>query len=319
MRTDPLDVLIVGTGHGGAQTAIMLRQLKFGGSIGLLGEEHELPYEKPPLSKEYLSGEKSFERLLIRPGGFWTEKEIAVLLGRKVRAVDPAAHCVVLADSTRVQYEQLVWAAGGAPRQLRCAGSELSGVHTIRTLADVDRMPSELPAAKRVVVVGGGYIGLEAAAVLRKLGKTVVLLEALDRVLARVAGVPLSRFYEAEHRAHGVDVRLGVNVQCIEGSNAKAHGVRLADGEVIPAEIVVVGIGIVPVIEPLVQAGAIADNGVHVNEFCQTSLPDIYAIGDCASQINSFAGGARVRLESVQNAMEQAGCVARVLTGGFGS
>ena len=315
MPTDSLDVLIVGTGHGGAQTAIMLRQLQFSGSIGLLGEENELPYERPPLSKEYLSGEKSFERLLIRPSSFWTEKQIAVLLGRKVRAVDPAAHRVVLADGTRLQYERLVWAAGGTARRLSCAGSELVGVHTVRTRADVDRMLSELPAARRVVVVGGGYIGLEAAAALRKLGKSVVLLEALDRVLGRVAGVPVSHFYEAEHRAHGVDVRLGVDVRCIEGSNGKAIGVRLAAGELIAAEIVVVGIGIVPAIRPLVEAGAIADNGVNVDKFCQTNLPDVYAIGDCASQVNSFAGGARVRLESVQNAMDQARCVAHTLTG----
>lgn len=293
----------------------MLRQLKFGGSIGLIGEEQELPYERPPLSKEYLSREKSFERLLIRPGGFWTEKQIVVLLGRRVRAVDPIAHRVVLDDGTLVQYERLVWATGGTPRRLGCIGGDLAGVHTIRTRADVDRMQNELPAVERVAVVGGGYIGLEAAAVLRKLGKAVVLLERLDRVLARVAGLPLSRFYEAEHRSHGIDVRLSVDVDSIEGSKGKATGVRLPTGEVIPAELVVVGIGIVPAVEPLVQAGAVADNGVHVDQFCRTTLSDIYAIGDCASQISAFAGGTRVRIESVQNAIDHASCLAHTFAG----
>jgi len=315
METDSLDVLIVGTGHGGAQTAIALRQFKFSGSVGLLSEELDLPYERPPLSKEYLSGEKSFERLLFRKPEFWREKKVTLLLGRSVRAVDPKAHRVILGDGTQLAYERLVWATGGAPRRLSCAGSDLAGLHTIRTHADVDRLLAELPAVQQVLVVGGGYIGLEAAAVLRKLGKRVVLLEALDRVLARVAGAPLSRFYEAEHREHGVDIRLSVNVECIEGSRGKVTGVRLASGEVIPGGMVVVGIGIVPAVEPLIQAGAKADNGVNVDDFCRTSLPDIYAIGDCASQVNSFAGGARVRLESVQNATDQATCVARVLAG----
>ena len=308
-------MLIVGTGHGGAQTVIALRQFKFGGSIGLLGEEVDLPYERPPLSKEYLSGEKSFNRLLFRYPEFWTEKKIAVLLGRRVQTVDPTTHRVTLADDTEMHYKRLVWATGGAPRRLGCVGHDLTGVHTIRTHGDVDRLVAELPAVKQVVVVGGGYIGLEVAAVLRKLGKTVVLLEALDRVLARVAGAPLSRFYEAEHREHGVDLRLNVSVQCIEGLNGKATGVRLNTGEIIPAEMVVVGIGIVPAIEPLIRAGAKAGNGGHVDEFCRTSLPDVYAIGDCASQVNSFAGGTRVRLESVQNATDQATCVARLLAG----
>lgn len=315
MQSESLDVLIVGTGHGGAQTAITLRQMKFGGSIGLLSEDHVLPYERPALSKEYLAGERSFDRLLIRKPEFWTDNGIAMLLDRSVRALDPPAHQIILSDGSRMRYERLVWAAGGTPRRLLCAGNDLAGVHTIRSIADVDRLVAELPSVRRVVVVGGGYIGLEVAAVLHKLGKTVVLLEGLDRVLARVAGEPLSRFYEAEHRGHGVDVRLGVSVERIEGSKDKADGVRLTSGEIIPADLVVVGIGIVPAIEPLIRAGAATDNGVHVDEFCRSSLPDVYAIGDCASQISCFAGGRRVRLESVQNATEQAACVARALAG----
>jgi 3-phenylpropionate/trans-cinnamate dioxygenase ferredoxin reductase subunit len=166
-----------------------------------------------------------------------------------------------------------------------------------------------------VVVIGGGYIGLEAAAVLAKLGKHVVLLEALDRVLARVAGETLSRFYEAEHRAHGVDLRLGVTVDCIEGRDGVASGVRLAGGEIIPAGAVIVGIGIVPAVAPLLAAGAEGGNGVRVDPHCRTSLPDIYAVGDCALHDNPYGGGAPLRLESVQNANDQANTAARDIIG----
>lgn len=312
---ESFDVLIVGTGHGGAQSAITLRQLGFEGSIALIGEENELPYERPPLSKEYLSGEKPFDRLLIRPSQFWAERELQLHLGRRVEVVDPAAHRVALGGGTQISYRRLVWAAGGVPRHLTCAGSHLSGVHTVRTRADVDRILVEIPAARRIVVIGGGYIGLEAAAVLRKLGKEVMLLEALDRVLARVAGPPLSRFYESEHRAQGVDIRLRAVAESIEGSSGKVSAVRLAGGETIPADMVVVGIGIVPAVEPLTRAGAAGDNGVKVDELCRTTLPDVYAIGDCAAHMNAFGGGAWVRLESVQNAADQATCVARAIAG----
>jgi len=309
------DVLIVGAGHAGAQVAIALRQRKFEGSIALLGDEIEPPYERPPLSKEYLSGEKPFERILIRPPGFYAEREIALLLGRAVTAVDSAAHRATLQDGATISYGSLVWATGGQPRQLTCAGRELRGVHSVRTRSDVDRLLAELPGVSRVVVVGGGYIGLEAAAVLRKLGKDVILLEALDRVLARVAGESLSRFYEAEHRAQGVDVRLGVKVDCLEEAKGAVSGVRLEGGELLPCEMVIVGIGIAPAIEPLRAAGALVGNGVIVDRLCRTSLPDVFAVGDCAAHPNDFANGETIRLESVQNATDQANVVAKALTG----
>ena len=176
-------------------------------------------------------------------------------------------------------------------------------------------MIGELPGVERAIVIGGGYIGLEAAAVLSKLGKSVTVLEALDRVLARVAGEPLSRFYEDEHRRHGVEVRLGAAVAVIEGRDGRAVGVRLTDGPVLPAEMVIVGIGIVPSIAPMIDAGAEGDNGVIVDGFCRTSLPDIFAIGDCAAHANPFAEGRMIRLESVQNAVDQAGVVARSIAG----
>jgi 3-phenylpropionate/trans-cinnamate dioxygenase ferredoxin reductase subunit len=301
------DILIVGAGHGGAQAAIALRQQGFGGSIALLGAEPELPYERPPLSKDYLAGEKAFERILIRPAAFWAEREVAMLPGRTVTRVDAAARRVSCADGESFGYRRLIWAAGGHARRLSCPGGDRA--HSIRCRADVDRLLAELPDVERVAIVGGGYIGLEAAAVLVRLGKTVVIVEALDRVIARVAGERLSRFYEAEHRARGVEIRLGVRVESLEG------GVFLAGGETISADAIVVAIGIEPAAGPLLAAGAAGGNGVEVDEFCRTSLPDIHAIGDCAAHLNRFAGGARIRLESVQNAHDQAVVAARSILG----
>jgi 3-phenylpropionate/trans-cinnamate dioxygenase ferredoxin reductase subunit len=308
------DVVIVGAGHGGAQAAIALRQAKFDGSIAMIGAEPELPYERPPLSKEYLAGDKSFERILIRPAAFWQERSVDMLLGREVTDVDPDARSVTV-DGETIGYRHLIWATGGNPRRLTCAGHDLVGVHTVRTRADADRLMAELPNVAQAVVIGGGYIGLEAAAVLAKFGKKVVLLETLDRVLARVAGEPLSRFYEAEHRAHGVDIRLGATVDCILGEDGKVTGVRLADGEIVPAQLVIVGIGIVPAVQPLLHAGAGGGNGVGVDAQCRTSLAGVFAIGDCALHANGFAGGAEIRLESVQNANDQANVVAKTITG----
>ncbi|RDE04749.1 NAD(P)/FAD-dependent oxidoreductase [Sphingomonas aracearum] len=313
--SERFDVAIVGAGHAGAQAAVALRQARFAGSIALIGAEPDLPYERPPLSKEYLSGEKPFERILLRPAAFWQERDVALRLGERVVGVDAGAHEVTTEAGARIGYGQLVWATGGSPRRLVCSGHDLAGVHTVRTRADADRMVAELPQVTRAVVIGGGYVGLEAAAVLAKAGKQVTVLEAQDRVLARVAGAPLSRFYEAEHRAHGVDIRLGATVECIEERDGRASGVRLAGGEVLPADMVVVGIGIVPAVEPLLAAGAEGGNGVAVDAFCRTSLPDVFAIGDCALHENRFAAGAAIRLESVQNANDQAAVVARAITG----
>lgn len=311
---EQFDVLIVGAGHGGAQAAIALRQGKFDGSIAIIGDEPELPYERPPLSKEYLAGDKSFDRILIRQPAFWEERDVTMQPGRRVVAVDPAAHRVTTADGAAIGYGKLIWATGGQARRLSCQGHDLAGVHTVRTRADADRMIAELPEVTNAVVIGGGFIGLEAAAVLAKFGKHVTLLEALDRVMARVAGADLSHFYEAEHRAHGVDVRLGVAVTAIEG-DGKVTGVRLADGSVVPADLVVVGIGIIPAVEPLIAAGAEGGNGVGVDAQCRTSLPDVFAVGDCALHANRFADGAAVRLESVQNATDQATVVAKTILG----
>lgn len=285
------DILIVGGGHGGAQAAIALRQGGHEGSIALISAEPDLPYERPPLSKDYLAGEREFARLLIRPAAFWAEREIELLLGRAVIAVDADAHRVTLSDGTEIGYGSLIWAAGGTPRPL-------PGAWLIRSRADADRIRAALPAARRATVIGGGYVGLEAAAVLRTLGKEVTVIEAADRLLPRVAGVDLSHFFAAEHRAQGVEVRTGTSVAAID-----------------PGELVIAGIGIDPVVAPLRAAGAAGENGVDVDEFCRTSLADVYAVGDCAAHVNRFADGARVRIESVQNASDQAATAAKAILG----
>jgi 3-phenylpropionate/trans-cinnamate dioxygenase ferredoxin reductase component len=311
---DAFDVLIVGGGHAGAQAAIALRMAKFAGTIAIVGEEPDLPYERPPLSKEYFAGEKDYDRLLLRPARFWDEREITMRLGERVDAVDPAGHTVTTRGGATIGYDKLVWAAGGHARALPLLGGDLDGVQGVRTRADADTMIAAAATARQVVVIGGGYIGLEAAAVLRKAGKPVVLLEALDRVLARVAGEPLSRFFDAEHRAHGVDLRTGVAIAALEGEG-RVTAVRLADGSLIPADLVIVGIGIVPAVEALIAAGADGGNGVAVDAQQRTSLPDIYAVGDCALHANGFADGAAVRLESVQNANDQATVAAKHIAG----
>ncbi len=308
------DVVIVGAGQGGAYAAIQLRQLGFDGTIALVGREAEPPYERPPLSKEYMLGEKAWERLLIRPADFWAGKGIELLLSAEVVSLDPAAKAVTLKDGREIGYGSLVWATGGDPRRLSCPGADLPGVHGVRTRADADAILGELEGVERAVIVGGGYIGLEAAAVLRKLGKEVTLLEVLPRVLARVAGEELSAFYQAEHIAHGVDLRTETGIEAIEGED-RVSAVRLSDGSSIDCQLVIVGIGIIPAVGPLLAAGAAGGNGADVDEFCRTSLPDVYAIGDCAAHANRFAAGTVIRLESVQNANDQAACVARAITG----
>lgn len=308
------DVVIVGAGQGGAYAAIQLRQQGFEGSIALIGRESEPPYERPPLSKEYMLGDKEWERLLIRPATFWADRGIELLLSTEVTSVAAEAREVTLQDGRAIGFGELIWATGGDPRPLSCPGADLQGVHAVRTRADADAILAGLGSVERVAIVGGGYIGLEAAAVLRKLGKEVTLLEVLPRVLARVAGPQLSEFYEKEHRDHGVDLRTNTGVVEILGEGT-VSGVRLSDDSVVDCQMVIVGIGIIPAVGPLLSAGAAGGNGVDVDQYCRTILPHVWAIGDCAAHANGYADGAVIRLESVQNANDMAGCVAKAITG----
>ncbi len=311
------DVVIVGTGHGGAQAAIALRQHGFEGSILMIGRDDAPPYERPPLSKEYLAGDKGFERIMIRPEKFWAEKDIALRLGAAVTGIDPVRHTLTLSDGGQVTYKKLIWSGGGDPRRLPVPGAVLPGVFYVRDKSDADAMMQALAdGAKRAVVIGGGYIGLEAAAVLRKLGCEVVLVEMLPRLLARVAGEELSTFYAEEHRRQGVDVRLSTGVHAVLGEEAgRVTGVRLDNGEEVACDMVIVGIGVVPAVAPLIAAGAAGSNGVDVDFCCRTTLDDVYAIGDCAAHANDFADGAVIRLESVQNAHDMANTVAKAIMG----
>jgi 3-phenylpropionate/trans-cinnamate dioxygenase ferredoxin reductase component len=313
---DAVDVLIVGGGHAGAQAAIVLRNLKFAGTIAIATEEPELPYERPPLSKDYLAGAKTFDRLLLRPPAFWVERAVQISTGQRIVAIDTARKQARTEDGRTINYGTLIWAAGGRARQLTVPGAEFPGVHIVRSRADIDAITARLDRVQNVVVAGGGYIGLEAASVLRKLHKSVTLVEMQARLLSRVAGKEIAEFYADVHRQQGVVIHTNVAIERIEGdSQCGVSGVRLSSGELLPADLVIVGIGIVPNIEPLAAAGAVTTNGVHVDELCRTSIPDIYAVGDCAAHVNAFAGGERIRLECVQNANEQATCVAKTLTG----
>ena len=309
------DVVIVGAGHGGAQAAIALRQKKFEGSIAVIGDEPEYPYERPPLSKEYFAGDKSFEKIMIRPESFWAERGIEMIRSTIIVGVDSASKYVRTDSGDEIGYGDLIWAAGAKPRQLSLPGFDLAGIHCVRTRADVDGMMAKISGVSDVAIIGGGYIGLEAAAVLRKMGKNVRLVETLDRVLARVAGEPLSRFYEAEHRAQGVEILLGKNVAEAIGTDGRVAGIRFVDGEDIPAQMVIVGVGVIPSVHPLINAGADGGNGVTVDDLCRTTLPHIYAIGDCAAHENRYADGAVIRLESVQNANDQAKAAVSAIIG----
>ncbi|WP_394269742.1 NAD(P)/FAD-dependent oxidoreductase [Qipengyuania sp.] len=310
------DVVIVGSGHGGAQAALSLRQAGHAEPILLLSRDRNPPYERPPLSKDYLSGEKPFERILIRPEAFWNERGITLRLGCNADTLDAEAHSLILSDGGTVTYRKLIWAGGGDPRRLSCSGADLAGIHAVRSRRDVDTLREELAAgARQVVIAGAGYIGLEAAASLTKLGCEVTVVEALERAMARVAGPELSDFFAAEHRAHGVDLRFGTSIERIEGEGGRVARVVLSSGTVLPADVVIAGIGIVPAVGPLIAAGAAGSNGVDVDEFCRTSLDDVYAIGDCAAHANAFADSQVIRLESVQNANDMANVAAREIMG----
>jgi len=310
------DVVIVGGGQGGAQAALALRANGFAGSIAIVGDEPAAPYDRTTLTKQYLSGEKTAEEIALLPADAWQDKAVELVLGQRVESIDASARAAVTTGGRTLNFERLIWAAGARPRLLTCDGADLEGVHTLRAQSDVDHLRSQLAEAQRIIIVGGGYLGLEAAASLRTLGKSVCVLEAESRVLARVAGAALSSFYEGEHRRRGVDIRTNAKVSRLEGKSGRVDGVALSDGEVLEADLVIVAIGVLPNIEALRAAGAAGDNGVRVDEQCRTSLEHVFAIGDCAEHRNRFAGDAWIRAECVQNASDQAATAADALMGG---
>ncbi|MFJ2028747.1 NAD(P)/FAD-dependent oxidoreductase [Streptosporangium sp. NPDC087985] len=309
------DVVIVGAGHGGVHLATALVKGGYDGSVALVSAESAIPYERPPLSKGYLLGSESFDDIAFRTAAYWEKSPVELLLDSRVTEVRPGERRVVTEAGDEIGYGRLVWAAGGRARALPVPGHDLAGVHGIREIVGLDALRGELPGVKRAVIIGGGYIGLEAAAAFRTLGIEVTVIEVQDRLLARVTSPVISDFFLDLHRSAGVDVRLGTGVRELRGADGRVRSIVLDTGAEVPADLVVVGVGLLPNTELLAGAGAACGNGVEVDEFCRTDLPGISAIGDCASHSNPFAGGRRMRLESVQNATEQAKVVAADIAG----
>lgn len=305
-------IIVIGAGQAGASLVARLRKDGFDGAITLIGEEPVVPYQRPPLSKAYLLGDMALERLFLRPETFYAEQHIALRLGAAVRDIDPQAKTVTVDDET-LRYDQLVLTTGSEPRRLPSAiGGDLSGVFVVRTLADVDAMAGAVTQGARALIVGGGYIGLEAAAVSSKRGVSVTLVEMADRILQRVASPQTSDFFRDLHRSHGVDIREGVGLDRLTGADGKVTGAVLTDGTELDVDFVVVGVGIVPSTGLAERAGLDIHNGIRVDAQGRTSDASIWAAGDCACFPHQ---GGWLRLESVPNAIDQAECVAANILG----
>jgi len=297
-------ILVIGGGQAGAQAVDTLRREGFGGRLVLIGDEPQLPYQRPPLSKKYHAGELAADRLPFRHQSFYNEHRIELKLGLGVIRVEPAARRVVLANGEVAAYDRLLLCVGGRPRQLRCPGAELPGVHYLRGIADAAAIREGLKPGARAVIIGGGYIGLEIAATARQLGCAVTVLEMEDRVMNRVVAPCVSEFFAHEHLLQGVKIICNARVVRLEGAGRVA-GVVCADGSTHEADVLVVGVGAVPNTELASDAGLACENGIMVDQYCRTSDAAIYAAGDCTNH-PSLRFGRRVRLESVDNAFEQA-------------
>jgi 3-phenylpropionate/trans-cinnamate dioxygenase ferredoxin reductase subunit len=311
-RNSHYDVVVVGAGHAGVQVAATLAG-SFEGSIALLSAEQNEPYEKPPLTKGFLTGEVDEHDLLLKPSAYWHTSGLALLLGQRVTLVDAENHVVVTERGDQFSYGSLVWSAGAHPVRIGLPTTDLSGVHELRTLDDTKRFRREVQPGSKVVVVGGGYVGLEAASACVKLGADVTILESQPRLLARVTGPEVANYLLRRHRDSGARVELNTSVAAIGERNGRASGVQLDDGREIPADVVLVSVGIRPTVDVLAAAGARCSNGVEVDRQGRTSLLDVFAAGDCTCF--PADGGTTVRLESLQNAVEQGEVVAKSLMG----
>jgi 3-phenylpropionate/trans-cinnamate dioxygenase ferredoxin reductase subunit len=309
-------IVIAGGGQAAAQAVDTLRRKGFTGTLVLIGEEPWLPYQRPPLSKKYLAGALERERLLLRPAHFYESHAVETRLGRRVEEISRREQRLRLDDGSTVAYDALLIATGSRPRQLTAPGTDLDGVHLLRTIADVERIRAGWAAGKRLVIVGGGYIGLEVAATARELGLEVTVLEMADRVMNRVVCPEISSFYEAEHSRHGVRLLCNSKVRALAAipGSSRVRAVVTADGEEHAADCVVLGCGAVPADELAAAAGLACENGVVVDERCRTSDPSIFAAGDCSNH-PSLRYGRRLRLESVDNAFEQGASAALNMLG----
>ena len=311
----PENIVIVGAGQAAVQTCETLRRRGFTGRITLVGDEPWLPYQRPPLSKKYLGGALGADWLLLRPESYYQQHSIETRLGRRVEELARREQRLRLEDGSSLPYDALLHVTGSRPRHLEVPGADLQGVHTLRTIADVDRIRAGLSHGARLVIVGGGYVGLEVAATARELGLTVTVLEMADRVMGRVTCPQVSALYEAEHARHGVSIHRNVRIRALSAqSDGRLRGVVTEDGGEYPADIVLIGVGVVPAVELAAEAGLTCDNGVVVDEYCRTSDQAIYAAGDCANHPSRHYGR-RLRLESVDNAFEQGTSAALNLLG----
>jgi 3-phenylpropionate/trans-cinnamate dioxygenase ferredoxin reductase subunit len=307
-------IIIAGAGHAAGQAVVSLRQGGFSGRIIMIGEEPYLPYQRPPLSKKFLAGKLERERLHIRHERFYTEHEVDVRLATRVVEIDRPKQLVSLSDGNLEPYDRLVLATGSHVRKLDISETELSGVHYLRTIDDVLGIQAGFKPGARLIVIGAGYIGLEVAAVAIGSGLKVTVLEVADRVMNRVVAPEVSAFFEKVHQDAGVDIRCNRDPGGILVGDKSVHAVRSPDGVELPADLVVIGVGILPTVDIAEPAGLQCNNGIIVDEFCRTSDPNILAIGDCTNHPNHLLGR-RLRLESVHNAQEQAKTAAATLLG----
>jgi 3-phenylpropionate/trans-cinnamate dioxygenase ferredoxin reductase subunit len=308
-----MNVVVIGAGQAALQTIMSLRQGGYEAAITLVGDEAYLPYQRPPLSKAYLSGKMERDRLFLKPDAFYTDNQVTLKLDMRVDSLDAAAKSVKLSNGETLAYEYAVIATGSRPRLLDVPGRQLDNIFDLRGMADIDAMQPHFVEGKKLLVVGGGYIGLEAAAVAAAMGMRVHVLEAAPRLLARVAEPEISAFYTRLHKDNGVTLVTDSQMTGFVGDNA-VRGVEMADGSVINADIVITGIGILPNIEIAEAAGLTVENGIVVNEVGQTSDAHIFAAGDCTSHPNDLLGRT-MRLESVPNAIEQGKAVASAICG----
>lgn len=313
--SSPNKIVILGAGQAGVQTAISLRQAGFEGAVQLIGDEPYLPYQRPPLSKAYLTGDLPQSRMFFRAEPFYEEQKIDLLMGTRIAALDVAEQTLQTDVGDTLHYDQLLLATGAPARRLSLTHEHLDGIHYLRTLDNSDSLREIFSSEKPVVIIGAGYIGLEVAAVARAAGVDVIVVEMADRVLARVAGDALSSFYHEMHTAAGVDFRLNASMTGFTDDGSRVTGVVLDNDEVIDCGSVLVGIGAVPACDIAEAAGLEIDNGIVVDEYARTSQPNIWAAGDC-SNFPSQRYQRRLRLESVPNAMEQAKIVAKNMIGG---
>jgi 3-phenylpropionate/trans-cinnamate dioxygenase ferredoxin reductase subunit len=306
-------VVIVGAGQAASQLVASLRTEGYAGTITVVGDEPYIPYQRPPLSKAFLAGDLARERLFIKPEEFYAEARCHLMLNTRAVAIDRARKVVKLTDDLELNYTALALATGSRVRQLPLPGGDLPGCFYLRGIADVEHLQNRITPGSRIVIIGAGYIGLEVAAVAVKRGLKVTVLEALPRVMARAACPEVSAFYQDTHRKAGVDIRLNTKLEAIE-KNGDALMVRTSEGP-LPADTVLIGVGIVPNVELATVAGLKVDNGIVVDQFGRTNDPAIYALGDCANLPCTYAPGGRVRLECVQNAIDQAKHVAANISG----